>query len=479
MANDFVRSIRNVKDVSQVPFYTNEDNDLIQDKDGNVFIRIGLSYQRITGIEELEAMVKDLGNIDDELNTINQLKKDFKDLKTNYDKKIKGIATNKSNITKLKNQLTNMEHIDTKAREDAKSVSDKLKDTNKKVQNIQTRLEKLDTSNQDDTTTEDIETLRQQIESVANHTTTLEERLGDKANQKDIDNLNQSIENLQQNISNKNQQKEQLREEIDELRQQVANIKPPEVSQSDLKQIQDQLDEMKDQQPEVTTEDIEAIQNQLEDVLTNQDAKDWQKYKLTSNDGSRQYIKKADFEHIDKLPAGFYETVSDPDREQGLPDAIGNAYIQMDIFTSNHEDRRQYMLYESYSGDRYIKSKHSNEGNEQWFKLLTDKNTQVLSGIDLNSKDELSKLANGRHYVTGAKNKTDEMSTNNGWLTINDTGTIRRIEFQPYSHARTFLNYIYKDKLNEWEFIPNNKDIDNVFNTLTARYNDLAKAINS
>lgn len=88
--------------------------------------------------------------------------------------------------------------------------------------------------------------------------------------------------------------------------------------------------------------------------------------------------------------------------------------------------------------------------------VKTPKQTTVLKGIDLQSKESLESVPIGVHYING-KNNIPEMVTYNGWLTIRDTGIVRSIEFQPYNHAKVFRTQIYQDKLGEWEWTLTNK----------------------
>lgn len=62
MANRFVRAIKQVKDIKRVPKFTNEEGDLITDTNNHVYVRVGKSYKRITGYEDLEARLKKLEN---------------------------------------------------------------------------------------------------------------------------------------------------------------------------------------------------------------------------------------------------------------------------------------------------------------------------------------------------------------------------------------------------------------------------------
>lgn len=85
------------------------------------------------------------------------------------------------------------------------------------------------------------------------------------------------------------------------------------------------------------------------------------------------------------------------------------------------------------------------------------KQTEVLKGIDLQSKTDLQNVPIGFHYING-KNNISEMATYNGWLTVFDTGIVRKIEFQPYNHAKVFRTVIYNDKLYDWEWTLTNID---------------------
>lgn len=472
MANDFVRSIRNVRNVKKQPLSTNEQNDLLSDKNGRVYVRSLDKYFRITGIEDLQKQLDEKLS-DKETELVQELRDKLDETEKKYSS-VKGTQTKHNNRIKeleacckdAKAFMENIEYIDPKAREDVKGLKNTVSKLEKTIKGL---------SNQDPQAREDIEDIQQSLKILSNKISNIkgldkdtEQKLEQIVTQDDLEGIKSQIED----VANQS--------DVDQVKKDIETLNgQSEEQKQKITELQDQLKGLEDVP---TNEDIEQIKSKIDDLnpnelLKSEDTNNWQKHKFTSNDGTRQYIKKSDFDHIDNLNAGFYETVADPNRNQGLPDEIGNAYIQIDVYTSDNPDRRQYLLYESYTGCRYIKAKHNKDGTEVWKKIITDY-VEVLSGIDLQDKNSLLKAPTGVSYVTGAKNKTDEMSTNNGWLTIWNTENIRRIEFQPYSHARKFYNYIYEDKLNEWEFVPNNKDIDNVFNSLTSRYNDLAKSIN-
>lgn len=459
MANDFVRSIRNVRNVKKQPLSTNEQNDLLSDRNGRVYVRSLDKYFRITGIEDLQKQLDEKLS-DKETELVQELRDKLDETEKKYSS-VKGTQTKHNNRIKelekccqdAKTFMDNIEHIDPKAREDVKGLKDTVSKLEKTIKGL---------SNQDPQAREDIEAIQQSLKTLSNKISNIkgldkdtEQKLEQIVTHDDLEQIKSKIEDVanQSDVDQVKKDIETLNGQSDEQKQKITDI-------------QDQLKGLADVP---TNDDIEQIKSKIDDLNPNElikseDTKNWQKYKLTSNDGTRQYIKKSDFDHIDKLPAGFYETVSDPERVQGLPDDIGNAYIQMDIYTSNNEDRRQYMLYESYSGRRYIKTKHNKESREVWEKIVTN-SIHDYDGIDLQNKNSLMRLPEGQHYVTNAKNKTDQMHTSHGWLKIlirnkGESDEIRKIEFHPYSHARIFYNYIYNDKLDEWRFVPENEDID-------------------
>lgn len=76
---------------------------------------------------------------------------------------------------------------------------------------------------------------------------------------------------------------------------------------------------------------------------------------------------------------------------------------------------------------------------------------KTFKDIDLMDINSLNTLPLGVNYVLSAKNTTEEMKTNNGWLTVNYGNNVKRLMYQPYSEGRIFYNYIWKDKLGQWQ----------------------------
>lgn len=94
-------------------------------------------------------------------------------------------------------------------------------------------------------------------------------------------------------------------------------------------------------------------------LVTTGQSKDWQKYKLTNDDGTRKYLNKGSFTDIKQLSPGFYETVTSDSVAQGFPSAIPNAaYVEIDIFKAA-ASRVQMKVTQSSNGRSFVKYVHT------------------------------------------------------------------------------------------------------------------------
>lgn len=139
------------------------------------------------------------------------------------------------------------------------------------------------------------------------------------------------------------------------------------------------------------------------DVVTQGEAGDWQKYKLTDDDGSRQYINKGTITDITTLEPGCYETVSndDPTTQNFPPGFNGAAYAQIDV-TIGGSNRKQIEVVHSYQGKvwrRYIHTDGTRDSGWLEIPLVSDANV-------LETKDGAQAKANTAE--SNAKVYTDE-----------------------------------------------------------------------
>lgn len=101
-------------------------------------------------------------------------------------------------------------------------------------------------------------------------------------------------------------------------------------------------------------------------LVTDEDALNWQKYKLTNDDGTRTYLKKGSFPDVHALEPGYYETVSADTPTQGFPSAFGNAaFIEIDVLKSD-AGRKQITVTQSSRGQTFVKFLHTDGTDNGW-----------------------------------------------------------------------------------------------------------------
>lgn len=101
-------------------------------------------------------------------------------------------------------------------------------------------------------------------------------------------------------------------------------------------------------------------------LITESSTSDWQKYKLTDEDGKRVYLNKGSFTNVADLQPGYYETVSTATPTQGFPSAFGNgSYIEIDV-TQSDQDRKQITVTQSSRGQTFVKFIHTDGLDNGW-----------------------------------------------------------------------------------------------------------------
>ena len=128
------------------------------------------------------------------------------------------------------------------------------------------------------------------------------------------------------------------------------------------------------------------IKNDVEE-LNQYDTSNWQKYKLTNDDGTRKYVQGLD---LLTAPPGNYEstqTVNGPLKENGEPDT---GFVESDISVSSN-GRRVIMATRSSYNKTYIKTLHTNGVDSGW-KELTKDNTRIFLGTIGSEGNEYTSL---------------------------------------------------------------------------------------
>ena len=132
-------------------------------------------------------------------------------------------------------------------------------------------------------------------------------------------------------------------------------------------------------------------------LVTDADATNWQKYKLTKDDGTRTYLPKGSFEDVNALEPGYYETVSNDTPTQGFPLEFANAaFIEIDVTKSSSESgRKQIQVTQSSRPQTFVKYIHT-------------------GGVDDNGWKEIPYVnaADPFETVNGASNKANAAENN-------------------------------------------------------------------
>ncbi len=177
------------------------------------------------------------------------------------------------------------------------------------------------------------------------------------------DYVTQMDDTFQSGMKSLNDRSKQVISEVkalaDNHKQELTNLKDNNITELDNKANQ-------------IKEDIEE--------LNNYDTSNWQKYKLTNDDGSRIYISKENMndKNVNDLDAGLYEIVSnDNPTSQGLPEHFKSYIMQLDV-TIGSNGRKQFTLNVSSQNKKFIKNIHGD--SESKWKEITATNTRTWLG---------------------------------------------------------------------------------------------------
>lgn len=159
MGNRFTRNIQNVRKIDKLPLNTNEQNDLISDKKGNVYVRNLSSYERITGLKKLEdafnTLQERLKDFDPNNEEVENLTKKINNNKIELEKKIKDIRDEVNTI-----DIPNYEDEINTLRENIENIE--IKNYDKDIEYLQSQLNEIDIKDYE----EDIKNLSDKIDEL-------------------------------------------------------------------------------------------------------------------------------------------------------------------------------------------------------------------------------------------------------------------------------------------------------------------------
>ena len=128
-------------------------------------------------------------------------------------------------------------------------------------------------------------------------------------------------------------------------------------------------------------------------LVTVGESESWQKYKLTKDDGTRTYLAKDSFPDVAQLEPGYYETVSsDVGTNQGFPESINNAFVEIDI-TKSGSGRKQLKVVQSSNSKTFVKHIHTDGIDNGWKEVAI-----------VNSVTDLETVTNSQNKANTAEN---------------------------------------------------------------------------
>ena len=170
-------------------------------------------------------------------------------------------------------------------------------------------------------------------------------------------------------------------------------------------------------------------------LVTEVDAKNWQKYKLTNDDGTRVYLSKGSFTDVNQLPPGFYETVTADDASsQGFPPGINDSsFVEIDV-TKGGSTRTQIKVVMNYNMKTFCKTIHTNGADNYGWKEVPYVNAADPFETITGSKNKANAAENNAKLYTDERVNEQHAvlfsgSTNGVNKTVNLTGSMDDYEY--------------------------------------------------
>ncbi|MCO4339532.1 BppU family phage baseplate upper protein [Staphylococcus agnetis] len=162
----------------------------------------------------------------------------------------------------------------------------------------------------------------------------------------------------------------------------------------------------------IKTTIIDDINNVGKSVIENinnlnaQDTSNWQQYKLTNKDGTRNWLGSLNTP-IEKLNTGFYECIIAPDSASAKAPVYDNIeyYAEIDV-TTGTDNKKQIKLTRSDSKDIWIKTIHTNGQDKGWSKVVTQDNLNKRQNLGTLSVSVFSLKAGSYECIVPSDNRT-------------------------------------------------------------------------
>lgn len=141
--------------------------------------------------------------------------------------------------------------------------------------------------------------------------------------------------------------------------------------------------------------DVESVNYVKEEEVEN-----WQKYKMTNDDGKRPYLTKGSFSNVNDLPPGSYETEGAEDATtQNLPAITSNTFIEIDVTESESGGRKQIYVLISYSKRLFLKTLHTSSADRGWTEFVTKNENEEIETEEGSQFKSNKALEDAKEYV--------------------------------------------------------------------------------
>lgn len=130
-------------------------------------------------------------------------------------------------------------------------------------------------------------------------------------------------------------------------------------------------DETKDKINEVNEASDKVLESiKQNNLVTLEQTDNWQKYRLTQDNGTIKYVPKGTITDIKTLEPGLYETVSDNDAiNQDIP--LNNSYVQIKVWEGGG-GRKEIELTSTFNGTKYFRLIHTDGEKDTGWKEISN-----------------------------------------------------------------------------------------------------------
>lgn len=218
---------------------------------------------------------------------------------------------------------------------------------------------------------------------------------------------------------------------------------------------------------------IETVSNELKELFrtTTQDIKDLKTRTIAELDGkiasSSLEVDDKRTEILSKLNTATTNAINQINnkKEEVLQLISDNNLVTNDMFVGFQNDIQESMdetLGEYLSQVNAVRDDFQltlDNLNWQKYKLTKDDGYTLYDSnfkLDFNNVEQLTNLGVGTRYIAAPINTPIGASSNNGWLTKFDRGSIKYLEFRPYNSSQIYIKRFF-NTWSEWERVDSNQ----------------------